>query len=523
MLKPLALTVLKNNSMFKRILLALSFSLISCQIQQVEAPLSFEQHASLEQEYAVFKTQALTQSYLARKVNHWLDVGNGESLRREMDFARYKHPALLTTLMEDNALCAQTLAVPEVVAYQAQNVDFDAYVSLFSCATAPLQGEFQVNTYTTDSQQDPAIAMNASGDFVVTWLSNNQDGDSNGVYAQRYNAAGIAQGSEFLVNTQTVGVQGWPTVAIDANGNFVIAWSSLEQDGSGHGIYAQRYNAAGVAQGSEFLVNTYTTDDQTEPSIAMNASGDFVVAWHSNNQDGSSHGIYAQRYNAAGVAQGSEFQVNTYTTSLQYQSSVAIDDDGNFVVTWTSHNQDGDGLGIFAQRYNAAGVAQGSEFQVNTYTPLYQSHSSVAMDASGNFVVAWDSLEQDGSGDGVYAQRFNAAGVAQGSEFRVNTYTTSQQRSPSVAMNASGHFVITWNSQDQDGFGNDIYAQRFNAAGDAQGSEFLVNTYTENYQEDASVAMDANGNFVIVWESYLNDLSSNEVLGQRYNTSGIAQ
>ena len=38
--------------------------------------------------------------------------------------------------------------------------------------------------------------------------------------------------------------------------------------------------------------------------MAMDADGDFVVAWTSQDQDGSSTGVYAQRYNAAGLPQG---------------------------------------------------------------------------------------------------------------------------------------------------------------------------------------------------------------------------
>ncbi|MEH2170433.1 MAG: hypothetical protein V7K41_28030, partial [Nostoc sp.] len=96
-----------------------------------------------------------------------------------------------------------------------------------------------------------------------------------------------------------------------------------------------------------------------------------------------------------------EFQVNTYTTGNQSNSTVAIDADGDFVISWTSNGQDGSGDGIYAQRYNSAGVAQGNEFKVNTYTPSNQSNSTVAIDADGDFVISWTSNGQDGSGDGI--------------------------------------------------------------------------------------------------------------------------
>ena len=391
-------------------------------------------------------------------------------------------------------------------------------------SVTPVGLEFQVNTFTTGLQRTfqespQAVAMDADGDFVVTWGSHNQDGDGYGVYAQRYNATGVAQGSEFRVNSFTTSDQGKPTVAMDADGDFVVQWSSYGQDGDNYGIYAQRYNAAGIAQGGEFRVNSFTTNIQTESTVAMDADGDFVVTWSSRDQDGSSEGIYAQRYNAAGVAQGSEFRVNTVTTNFQFESTVAMDADGDFVITWRSNLQDGSSTGVYAQRYNAAGVAQGSEFQVNTFTTSIQTESRVAMDADGDFVVTWTSFLQDGSSYGIYAQQYNAAGVAQGSEFRVNSFTTGDQLSSTVAMDANGDFVVTWSS-NQDGGGFGVYAQRYNTAGVAQGSEFRVNTFTTNSQLCSAVAMDADADFVVAWTSNLQDGSGYGVYAQRYDDVG---
>jgi len=131
----------------------------------------------------------------------------------------------------------------------------------------------------------------------------------------------------------------------------VVAWQSFGQDGSGYGIYAQRYNAGGTTVGTEFQVNTETSSSQSNPAIAVDADGDFVVAWQSFLQDGSSNGVYAQRYNAGGTAFGTEFQVNTETLSNQGNPAIALDADGDFVVAWNSYGQDGDEYGVYAQRF----------------------------------------------------------------------------------------------------------------------------------------------------------------------------
>src|SRR5262249_13096433 len=155
-----------------------------------------------------------------------------------------------------------------------------------------------------------------------------------------------------------------PAVAMDADGDFAIVWNG-SGPGDGAGIFAQRYEAAGMAEGGEFRVNTYTSSIQYVPAVAMDTHGDFVVAWVSNQDGGSGtaggNGIYAQRYDAAGTAQGTEFRVNDFTTGSQFFPRVAADADGDFVVTWTSPSQDGNGDGIFARRFTNAGLAQGTE------------------------------------------------------------------------------------------------------------------------------------------------------------------
>ena len=130
-----------------------------------------------------------------------------------------------------------------------------------------------------------------------------------------------------------------------------MAWES-PQDGSGLGIFGQRYKNDGTKNGGEFQVNTYTTNDQRNPSVAIDGNGNFVVVWDSLGQDGSLQGIYAQRYNSDGTTRGAEFRVNTYTTSTQSSPSVAMDGTGAFVVVWQSFGQDGDEYGVFGQRFN---------------------------------------------------------------------------------------------------------------------------------------------------------------------------
>jgi hypothetical protein len=365
--------------------------------------------------------------------------------------------------------------------------------------------ELLVNTNTTGSHQTSAsggqaVATDTAGDFVVVYSGQGQNGPgSTGIYAQRYAVTGTRLGSEIQVNTYTKGTVTDPAIAMDAAGDFIVTWSAYGEDGSGWGVYGQRYNSLGVAQGGEFQVNTYTSGDQNDARVGMDAVGNFTIVWSSSSEDGSGWGVYAQRYNSSGVAQGSEFRINTTTAGDQEYVSIAMNGTGSFVVSWSSNGQDGSGWGVFAQRCNASGVEQGREFQVNTYTKGDQMYSSVGIDPAGDFVITWSSNGEDGSGWGTYAQRYSSSGVAQGGEFLVNTYTTGDQMYSTVAMDANGNFTITWSSNGQDGGGWGVYAQQFTSAGAKSGSETRVNTTTAGDQQYSSIAMTATGQAVIVW------------------------
>jgi len=275
-------------------------------------------------------------------------------------------------------------------------------------------------------------------------------------------------------------------------------------------------------QGTEFQVNTYTTSDQNYPSIAALINDSFVVTWNSDGHDGYYTGIYGQMYDANGSKKGTEFQANTYTTNDQWRPSTAALTNGGFVVTWDSDGQDGSGYGVYGQIYNADGSKKASEFRVNTYTNNYQFDSSTAALTNGDFVVTWSSNAQDGSGYGVYGQIYNADGSKKATEFQANTYTTNDQWQSSIAALTSGGFVVTWSSYGQDGSGYSygVYGQMYDIDGLKKSTEFQVNTNTTSHQCQSSTAALTSGGFVVTWQSYEQDGSNYGVYGQIYHANG---
>jgi Ca2+-binding RTX toxin-like protein len=382
-------------------------------------------------------------------------------------------------------------------------------------------GEFRVNSSILNNQMQSSIAALNDGGFVVTWKSF-EAGDvyvGGDIYAQRYDADGTPHGLEFRVNTTTARDQSNPAIAGLANGGFAVAWQSIDPQYGDYHVYAQRYDASGIADGTEFRVGIPQDPfavSESGPSIAALPNGDFVVTWYSHDQRlgyGGSQ-LHGQRYNVSGNPIGAEF-LNPSGGS----ASIAPLADGGFVVTWLWNE-------ITAQRYDASGVPQGAAFVVNTsmFGGLFgqQDFQVVTGLTNGGFVVAWESLRQDGSDWGIFAQRFDASGAPQGGEFRVNTFTFGDQSHPSIAALANGGFVVTWQSYNQDGEVGDIYAQRYDASGVAQGAEFLVNNHTAGHQDFPEITTLADGSFVGIWDSIDNDGTGYNVYAQRFDSKGNA-
>jgi hypothetical protein len=198
------------------------------------------------------------------------------------------------------------------------------------------------------------------------------------VYAQRFNTDGTPVGASFRANTTTSGSQYESDVATHADGSFVVSWRSDNQDGSGAGIYFQRFDASANKLGPETLANTLTASNQYEAKVASLVGGGFVIVWRDDNgADGSGNAVFGQRFDAAGNKLGAQFLVNETTSGSQYQPDVVGLDNGGFVVTFYNDNYDISGSGttadVYIREYDASGNAIDGQRKVNSFPSSTQS------------------------------------------------------------------------------------------------------------------------------------------------------
>lgn len=173
-------------------------------------------------------------------------------------------------------------------------------------------------------------------------------------------------------------------------------------------------------------------------------------------------------------------------------------------------------------------VRLGLESVVNTQTTGDQFSPSVAGFATGGFVTVWQTTDttQDGSGRAIKLQRYNTAGVKLGGEILVDSSPAGDQTAPSVTTLSNGGFVVTWQTADttQDGSGTAIKARVYGASGTALGNEFLVESQTVGDQTKPSVTALDSGNFVVTWQTSdaAQDGSGAAIKGQIYTAAGTA-
>jgi hypothetical protein len=298
-----------------------------------------------------------------------------------------------------------------------------------------------------ESSYGSDTAADAQGNLVTVWTDSASG--SLKVYARRFDKDGNALGAPVLVN-QTVGayVKRNPNVAVAADGRFVVAWSTEIPGAHEHSdLSVRRFNAAGQPQGSE-IVTTANGPFNASARVAMDDLGEFALVWK-NERSGNNYDIDVQRFDAAGKKLGRQLTANA--SAIAYGTlgyfgpggSIDMDADGDFVVTWNAPGRDGSGWGVFGQRFAKDGSKAGGEFRANTYTAGDQAGwDNVSLGVGGDFLVTWESWGQNGQGTGVYAQRYSAAGAPVGGEFQVNDPALGDQSSAHPDVGRDGYFAV---------------------------------------------------------------------------------
>ncbi len=346
--------------------------------------------------------------------------------------------------------------------------------------------DFQVNDDEGNSDQKfPAIAIDCSGNFMITWIDKRDE--YYGIYVQYLFNDGSAPGSNLKV-TDSLGIVYHycaPSIAADSAGNCVIAWMD-GRDGFKN-IYMQRFSRGGIKIGDNFKVNDEEQRHSKEhPSAAMDKEGNFIITWSCCYYGDRVRDIYAQRFSSDGNPLEQTFKVSDYLKYADHEHpAITIDGKGNFIITWCEAGDSN--KEIYAQLFSSDGRPIGNNFTVNDDgTYRRQQAPDIAADDSGNFVIVWQDSRY--ASPDIFAQRYNCDGTPIDINFKVNNdESAALQYYPAISMNKKGNFIISWYDNRNGDY--DVYAQRYLSDGSAFGTNFQVNINSDELQELPDIAL----------------------------------
>jgi hypothetical protein len=356
------------------------------------------------------------------------------------------------------------------------------------------------------NQINPTMIPDGAGGVFIAW-EDHRSGQAD-IYAQRLNTAGVPLwAGNGVVLCAAPNDQTYPTLCSDGAGGAIVTWWDLRTESD---IYAQRVNGAGLAQWTPDGVPVCTTSGlQAYPTIVPDGSGGAVIAWQdlrSGDQD-----IYAQRLNSAGALQWAADGVGICIIAGDQRNPTLVSDGaGGAVITWPDKRLGSytNSASIYTQRVSGTGLPlwapnDGTNLDVSVCGPVTQG-PVLCSDGAGGAIFAWADIRSI-SNYHIYAQWVNGAGLPQWSDSGVPVcLAPNTQSAPVIVADGAGGVIISW-SDLRGGTYSDTYAQRMNAAGVAQWTANGVALSTAvNNQFLATIAPDGGGGAIVAWEDFRN-------------------
>jgi hypothetical protein len=341
----------------------------------------------------------------------------------------------------------------------------------------------------------PQVAMDNNGNAIVTWYQS--DGAKSQIFKSEYRGGVWTHPSSLLDNISPDGQDAYGSqVAMDNNGNAIITW--FQSDGTKNQIFKSEYRG-GVWTHPSSPSDNISPDGQDAYSsrVAMDNNGNAIITWFQS--DGSKNQIFKSEYRGGVWTPPSSLSDNISPDGENaYDPQVAMDNNGNAIITW--RQSDGLNLQIFKSEYRGGVWTHPSSLSDNispdgqgTFLP------QVAMDNNGNAIITW--YQFDGSNDQIFKSEYRGGVWIHPSSLSDNISPhvwNSDAYSPQVAMDSNGNAIITW--YQSNGSKTQIFKSEYRGGVWTHPASISDNISPDGQDTDnPQVAMDNNGNAIIVW------------------------
>ncbi len=361
----------------------------------------------------------------------------------------------------------------------------------------------------------PQVAMDDNGNAVIVWRQ--FDGSNNRqIFKSEYRSGTWTHPSSLSDNISPDGQDASiPQVAMDDNGNAIIVWS--QSDGSNYQIFKSEYRSGTWTHPSS-LTDNISPDgqDASTPQVAMDDNGNAVIVWYQS--DGSNYQIFKSEYRSGSWTHPASLSDNISPDGQNASlPQVAMDDNGNAIIVWSQY--DGSNYQIFKSEYRSGTWTHPASLSDNI-SPDGQNASlpQVAMDDNGNAIIVW--YQSDGSNSQIFKSEYRSGAWTHPASLSDNISPDGQDAyAQQVAMDDNGNAIIVW--RQSDGSNSQIFKSEYRSGTWTHPASLSDNISPDGqYASLPRVAMDDNGNAVVVW--YQSDGSNSQIFKSEYRAGSWA-
>lgn len=362
--------------------------------------------------------------------------------------------------------------------------------------TLPATAGEHINPTGTDTS-DPAVATSANGDTVVVW--NDYDGSYNRIYLSERRDGVWTHPADLSDAFSLAGSDAYnPAVAISDTGDTVVTWQ--QYDGTEYQIYFSEYRAGTWTHPNDLSEHISVGGSYSNaPDVVVNGSGEALVYWR--QYDGSIPRLYKSEYRAGSWTNPADIQdYVSLPTGQVYNSTAAIDADGNIMLFWSQYN--GTQAPLYLSEYRNGAWTHPAD-AADTFSFVADAWElQAASNRNGTFTITWEGYDE--TQQHVYTAVYENGTWTQPAD-------ETQHISPAgtscydhvVCLADNGDVVISWIGYDGTEDRTYLCERRSgNWLVPADATDFISPNVVGHYPEYPQLACDTNGNTVLMWTGY---------------------
>ncbi|MCV6624851.1 MAG: hypothetical protein OIF38_02070, partial [Cellvibrionaceae bacterium] len=295
-----------------------------------------------------------------------------------------------------------------VIVWQSnKQLDSDIKAQRYDAQGNAVGSELLVNPHSEAGQSAPTIIALDAGGFAVVWTSAGQDSHGGEVYMRLYSADGQALGDEIQVNDGIDVNHSNSDINQLSDGSLLVSWLTQNPIGDTQGnrneVTIKRFSAEGEVLQQEISIATELAGDHVRPSVSALNNGGFVLSWVAS--EGHSGPLQVMLFDRPDSQTGELLQLESISADAYEQASIASLEDGSFMLSWIENSDHGPALMLSRYQPDSGQMTPALSLPANSEGSLvFEPHISAL--EGGAYMLSWSEVGLNSPGASLWRQQF---------------------------------------------------------------------------------------------------------------------